>query len=250
MLFLLSIWLAAGIGLAWIVCQGRRGSAGLPLAYFLQASLIHVPGAVLYLDAGDGNATKVGFEQTIIGIVAFLVGVIIARYAFVRPPGRQGSASQTEEFTSQRITVLDRLSLIYLIVGGIVSFAMMPLVASIPSATAFVAPLGSLILIGACLRLWVATETRNQLKFWSTMALLPVLPLVTLVQGGFLGGGTIWAITIVAFLFAQSKRRLVYVFLAPAVFFGGLSVFVNYMAARDGIPAARVASAGQHRRPT
>ena len=82
------------------------------------------------------------------------------------------------------------------------------------------------------------------------MALLPVLPLVTLVQGGFLGGGTIWAITIVAFLFAQSKRRLVYVFLAPAVFFGGLSVFVNYMAARHGIPAARVASAGQHRRPT
>ena len=42
-----------------------------------------------------------------------------------------------------------------------------------------------------------------------------------------------WAITIVAFLFAQSKRRLVYVLLAPAVFFGGLSVFVNYMAARE-----------------
>ena len=39
-------------------------------------------------------------------------------------------------------------------------------------------------------------------------------------------------LAIVSFLFAQSKRRLVYFLLAPAVFFGGLSVFVNYMAAR------------------
>lgn len=39
--------------------------------------------------------------------------------------------------------------------------------------------------------------------------------------------------TIVSFLFAQSKRRLVYFLLAPAVFYGGLSVFVNYMAARE-----------------
>ena len=233
MLILLSIWLAVGIGL--IVCQGRRGSAGLPLAYFLGLSLIHVPGAILYLDAEEGNVTKVGFEQTTIGMVAFLVGVIIARYAFVRPPGQQASAGQTEDFTPRRITVLDRLALLYLIVGGIVSFALMPLVARIPSATAVVAPLGSLIIVGACLRLWVASETRNRLKFWSTMALLPVLPLVTLIQGGFLGVGTFWAMAIVSFLFAQSKRRLVYFLLAPAVFFGGLSVFVNYMAARDEI---------------
>jgi hypothetical protein len=233
MLILLSIWLAVGIGL--IVCQGRGGSAGLPLAYFLGLSLIHVPGATLYLDAEEGNVTKVGFEQTTIGVVAFLVGVIIARYAFARPPRQRVSAGQAEDFTPRRITVLDRLALLYLIVGGIVSFALMPFVALIPSATALVAPLGSLVIVGFCLRLWVATETRNRLKFWSTMALLPALPLVTLIRGGFLGGGTIWGITIVSFLFAQSKRKLVYFLLAPAVFFGGLSVFVNYMAARDEI---------------
>lgn len=103
MLILLSIWLAVGIGL--IVCQGRRGSAGLPLAYFLGLSLIHVPGAILYLDADEGNVTKVGFEQTIIGMVAFLVGVIIARYAFVRP-GRQASAGQSEDFTPEGLQCL------------------------------------------------------------------------------------------------------------------------------------------------
>jgi hypothetical protein len=233
MLILLSIWLAVGLGL--IICQGRRGSAGLPFAYFLGTSLIHVPGAILYLDAEEGNVTKVGFEQTTIGMVAFLIGVIIASYAFVRPPGRQAIAGQTESFTPRRMTVLDRLALLYLIVGGIVSFALMPLAARIPSATAVVAPLGSLIMVGACLRLWVASETGNRLKFWSTIALLPVLPLTTLIQGGFLGGGTGWAMVIVSFLFAQSKRRLVYFLFAPAVFYGGLSVFVNYMAARQEI---------------
>jgi hypothetical protein len=233
MLILLSIWFGVGIGL--IVCQGRGGSAGLPLMSFLAISLIHVPGAIIYLDAEEGNATRVGFEQSTIGMVALLVGMIIARYALVRPPGQQASAGETEDFTPRRITVFNRLALIYLMVGGIVFFALMPLAASVPSATAVVAPLGSLIVIGVCVRLWVASETRNSLKFWSTMALLPVLPLTTLIHGGFLGGGTFMGIAIVSFLFAQSKRRLVYILLAPAVFFAGLSVFVNYMAARDEI---------------
>ena len=231
MLTLLSMWLAVGIGL--IVCQGRRASAGLPLAYFLGLCLIHVPGAIVHLDAEEGNVTKVGFEQTTIGIIAFLVGVIIARYAFLRPSGQLGRADQTENLTPRRVTALDRLAVLYLIVGAIVSFAALPLAARIPSATAVVAPRGSLIVVGACVRLWVAIESGNRLKFWCTMALLPVLPLATLIQGGFLGGGTFWALGIVTFLFAQSKRRLIYFLLAPAVFFGGLSVFVNYMAARQ-----------------
>jgi len=231
LLILLSIWLAVGIGL--IVCQGRRGSAGLPLAYFLITSLIHVPGAILYLDAEEGNVTRVGFEQSTIGMVAFLVGVIIATYAFVRPPGRQASTGQTEDFSPRSLAAFDGLAILYVIIGGVVSFALLPLAARIPSATAVVAPLGSLIIVGVCVRLWVASETRNWLKFWFTIAVLPVLPLVTLIQGGFLGVGTSWAMAIVSFLFAQSKRRLVYFLLAPAVFFIGLSVFVNYMAARD-----------------
>src|SRR5262245_2428075 len=202
MLILLSIWPAVGIGLT--VCQGRRTSAGLPLAYLLGLCLIHVPGAIVYLDAEEGNATKVGFEQTTIGIVAFLVGVIIAKYAFVRPLGKQASAAQTENFTPRRIAALDRLAVLYLIVGGIVSFAALPLAARIPSATAFVAPLGSLMIVGICVRLWVAIESRNWLKFWSTMALLPLLPLATLIQGGFLGRGTGWGVAIVSFLLAQS----------------------------------------------
>lgn len=48
---LLLIWLAVGIALVWLVCR-KSGSAGLPLAYFVGLSVIHVPGAIIHLD-GD-----------------------------------------------------------------------------------------------------------------------------------------------------------------------------------------------------
>jgi hypothetical protein len=236
MLILLSIWLVVGIGLMWMVGQKKPGSAGLPLAYFLGLSLIHVPGAMLGLDDEELNSmTRDGFELTVIGMVAFLVGVIITRFAFVPAPGQGTGTTPAQGVSPQSLVELNRLALLYLCIGGVVYFAVMPFVGSIPSATALVSPLGSLLLVGACLRFWLANETANWGKFWSTMVLLPLLPLVTLTQGGFLGFGTMSAMIVAAFLFAQSKRKVAYVSAAPVVFFIGLSFFVNYMAARDNI---------------
>ena len=112
----------------------------------------------------------------------------------------------------------------------------MPLAGEIPSATAITSSIGSLIVVGACLRLWVAQEDRDRLKFWITIGLLPLLPLSTLIsQAGFLGYGTYWLVAISTFIFAQSRRHLLYWSLAPAVMYIGMSVFVNYMDARVDI---------------
>ena len=96
-------------------------------------------------------------------------------------------AGRPQGSISQSFAALDRLALLYLGVGAFAYFVMLRVVAGIPSATAFVGPLGSLIMVGACLRLWVARESRNRLKLWSTLALLPVLPLATVIQHGFIG---------------------------------------------------------------
>jgi hypothetical protein len=239
MLILVSIWLAVGICLMLVVSQKRGGSAGLPLAYFVGVSLNHFPGAVLYLDDEElssmATVTRVGFEQAVIGMIAFLVGVIIAKYAFVSTPGHQASARLRQGWSSPSLPVFDRLALIYLLIGAAAYFVVLPVAGKIPSVTAVVSTLGSLIVVGACLRFWIANESADWRKFWFTMAVLPLLPLGTLVQGGFLGFGTMWAATVVTFLFAQSRRRFGYFLLAPAVVFVGLSVFVNYMAARSDI---------------
>src|SRR5258708_34155975 len=103
----LLIWLAVGISLVWLVTHKRRGSAGLPLAYFSGLSLIHVPGALLYLDADESNYTRIGFEQTVFGMMAFLCGVMIARYIFVAAPGQQASVERRHGFTSHSWAGLD-----------------------------------------------------------------------------------------------------------------------------------------------
>jgi hypothetical protein len=230
MLVLMLIWLAVGVGLTWLAGQ-KPGSAGLPLAYFLGLSLIHVPGALTVLAgaAFDSDPTTVGFEQMVIGMIAFLVGVAIARYV----PALRVQVSG--DFTSQRFALLNKAALLYLCIGLFVMFATPSFVFDIPSAGAILSSLGSLVIVAACLQLWIAIKTRNSLKFWSTVALLPLLPLLTVIRSGFLGYGTYWVLAIVAFLFGQSRRRVTYFLLAPAVFFVGLSLFVNYMAARGDI---------------
>jgi hypothetical protein len=80
--------------------------------------------------------------------------------------------------------------------------------------------------------MWVAHQEKNKFKFWLAVSLLPLLPVITMIRGGFIGFGTYWLISSVSFAFAQSKRRLGYFFVAPLVVFVGLSVFVNYMAKR------------------
>src|SRR5215211_1894207 len=107
MVILFLTWIAVGIGLVWLVGRSERSSAGLPLAYFLGLSLIHVPGALIYLDSENlssiATATRTGFEQTIIGMVAFLVGVIIARYTFVPATASTG---RPLGFTQETFTAL------------------------------------------------------------------------------------------------------------------------------------------------
>jgi hypothetical protein len=170
-----------------------------------------------------------------IGMIAFLGGVLLARYALGRTANQHSSDGQVKKFNTQRLALIDKLARVYLWIGGVMYFAVGSVIGRIPSMGVIVSALGSLIIVGACLRLWAAREQQLWLKFWSTVALLPLLPLATVVQGGFLGFGAMWVLTIVAFLFAGSRRKAAGLLFAPAVLFVGLSVFVNYMAARGEI---------------
>jgi hypothetical protein len=233
MLNLILTWIAVGVALVMV---SGRSSAGLLLAYFLGLSIIHVPGALIHLEAEESNWTRLGFEQVIIGLVAFLVGAIISRiYASLRRPEQTAGSSPLHDFSRESLAALNRRALYYCLFGGVAYFVVMPLAGAVPSATAIISSIGSLMVIGACLRLWVAREGRDWLKFWSTIALLPVLPFFTVIQTGFIGFGTYWAMAISSFLFAQSKRRWLYFSMTPVALYVGMSFFVNYMAARDDI---------------
>jgi hypothetical protein len=190
-------------------------------------SLIHTPGAAVYINfpAWDemSRLTEIGFRQTVFGMISFLVGVLATRsYVF----------TDLKVDMSRRLPLeqMDKLALFYLF-GGICYFFLGSFV-SIPSVGAIIASLSSLLVVGASLRIWVAYRQGNKLKLALAVCLLPLLPLITVVRGGFIGFGTYWLLSIASFAFSQTKRRLVFFILAPFAVYVGLSVFVNYMASR------------------
>jgi hypothetical protein len=229
MLTLLVLWLIAVVAFMFIGRPSSRGSAGLPMAYCFGLSLIHTPGAFLYLNAEQWQSTalwtRIGFEQTVLGIYAFLAGVLLARIAY-----RSLKPKRNASGLSRGLSV-ERLSLFYIFIG-LFSFFAMQILSSIPSVGSIASALGSLMIVGACLRLWDARQSGHQGRMLQTLALLPLLPLLTLVKDGFLGFGTYWLLAIASFVFNQARKRLPLFLAAPFVAFFALSVFVNYMASR------------------
>lgn len=232
---LLAIWLALGV-FSLLLGKGALPSAGMPLGYFLGLSLIHTPGAAAYLGSpiwdGEAQRTFVGFQLTIIGCVAFLIGVMAVRAV---EAGR--SARQTLVILAPvDFLRLDKIAFVYLLVG-IAYFGMGSLFA-IPSLGAFVAALSFMLAVGFSLRLWIARQQNNKAKYWVTIALLPLLPLMTVVRQGFIGFGTYWVIAVLSFTSAQSRHRAFHFIVAPVIIFLGLSFFVTYMEARTSLRKA------------
>jgi len=229
MLTLLIIWAVIGCVMILIGARQYQCSAGMPLGYFLGLSLIHAPGAAVYLSFPEWDVqarwTYLGFQQTVIGMAAFLVGVAAARaFHFARfGPMRRVDPSTLADW--------NRLSLICLVVGA-GYFAMGSILHAVASLSSILAQLTSVLIVGISLRAWVALQERNYPRFVSTMGLLPLLPLVSVIRDGFIGFGTYWLLSSVSFMVAQTRRRLACILVSPIVIFLGLSLFVNYMASR------------------
>jgi hypothetical protein len=233
MLGLLLIWAALLVALV-IFAIGRPGRGGaLTLAYFLGLSLIHVPGVLPFLDPESGltdwDDTQLGFETTIVGMAAFVVGAVLARWIDRR------SAVATGAPSGRRAQAFERLGWRAFVLGVVAYFLLPALSGRVPSLTSVTSALATLLILGLWLVLNGAAVAEDRRRTLATLALLPLLPLATLVTGGFLGYGVYWALSVVAFLFVISRRRIWFYAAAPPVVFLGLSLFVTYMGQRTGI---------------
>ena len=122
-----------------------------------------------------------------------------------------------------------------LTIGIVAYFALLPVSALVPSLTAIASALGTLLILGFWLRLYGAASTHNSGQTLLILATLPLLPLATLTTGGFIGFGTVWALSVATFLFVIARRRIWFYLAAPFVIFLGLSLFVTYAQQRDEI---------------
>lgn len=233
MLGMLVLWFALLAGLIiFAIGPGRQGGA-LTLAYFIGLSLIHVPGVLVFVANASGMAyeqeTEIGFELTLMGMIAFVAGAVLAVRTDKNRIGQQRPMSRAAAIE------LASLGWRFVVVGFLAYFVFVPLSFSVPSLTAGIAALGALLVIGLWLRLHASMAMNDRRSTAVTLATIPLLPFTTVVSGGFISYGTYWALSVVTFLFSVVRRRFWFYALAPVVVFLGLSLFVTYMGERTGI---------------
>ncbi len=233
MIDLLVIWAVLLLALIHFA-MGRPGRGGaLVLSYFLTMSLIHVPGAIINADpqalGPNREQTLLGFTLTIIGMAAFVAGAILARVT-----GRSGPAESDPAAVSRLAPQTWPL----ILAGAFSYFYLMPRVANVPSGTALVSSLGSLIVIGFWLRFYVGALTRSRWRTLSTLVMLPALPGSTLALEGFIGYGVSWMLSGAAFLFSISKRRILFYAGAPFIAVYGFSFVTSYIFNRAAVRTA------------
>jgi hypothetical protein len=227
---LLLIWVGLLIALVAFAVREPGTGGALVLSYFLGLSLIHVPGALIYLDplsiAPSRMETELGFTLTVVGMAAFVAGAILARATYVE---------SHVESVADVVPVLSSYTWPLIIFGVVSYFVLMPRAGAIPSGTALVSALGALLIVGLWLRFYTANLTGNPGRTLTTLLLLPFLPLATLTTGGFLGFGVYWALSCVTFLFVIARRRFWFYLGSPVFGVLGLSLFAVYFSLRDTI---------------
>ena len=233
MLAMLVLWLALLAVLVIFAVGQKQHGGGLTLAYFVGLSLIHVPGVLVFLgtvvDFPNGLETELGFRLTLMGMAMFVAGAIIA-VRTDRSPGAALPPSARPEDVQ-----FARFGWRFIIAGFAAYFVFVPISFTIPSLTSGIAALGTLLVIGLWIELYGAVLTKNPRRVARGLAMVALLPLATVVSGGFISYGTYWALSVVAFLFVITRRRASFYLAAPAVVFLGLSLFVTYMGERAGI---------------
>jgi hypothetical protein len=230
---LLALWLALLVVLAGLATGRQREGGALTLSYFVGLSLIHVPGALIFAGGDsasiESDVTRVGFELTVIGMSALVAGAVLARLTDPRGVAVRlrsvGGDAQPFGHLGGKLAAL----------GVVAYFVLLPLSAKLPSATAIVSAMATVLILGLWLALYSAAIADNQRRTAVTLALLPSLPLSTLVTGGFLGYGVYWILSVIAFLFVIVKNRTLFYLLAPVVAYLGLSLFVTYAGQRGDI---------------
>jgi hypothetical protein len=227
---LIVVWVVLLLALVAFAVREPRTGGALVLSYFFGLSLIHLPGAIIYLDplspAPSRTETEIGFTLTIIGMVAFAAGAILTRASHVQEP--TAPVADVVPALSSHIWPL-------FIIGMFSYFVLMPRANAIPSGTALVSALGALLIIGLWLRFYTASLTGRVGRVLTTLLVLPLLPLATLTMAGFLGYGVYWVLSCITFLFVITQRRMWFYLATPFAGALGLSLFAVYFSVRTAI---------------
>jgi len=231
---LLTIWICTAAILAIGRTYRKLSATGLTLAYVLNFAMIHWAASVLYLLPSfrnyDPRIIELGLEQSTYGILAFAIGSL-ALAPFLLNFGMLPRAVAQD-------AVDERLPRAYLIVGIGAYVVLTTALGSLPTAQAIFSSGQQLIVVGLGLCCWQSIKAKDYKKLALWLFLTGLLPFATVVTRGFLGYGTVAALSVMIFVSSFVKNKLNVSVAAVLLAFVGLSVYVTYMRDRDVIREA------------
>jgi hypothetical protein len=225
---LLAVWLAVAAFVVLYRLRQHVPSTGLILSYVAIFWLNYWPGAAVfalpwYLGSNP-ETVNTGFAQCVYAACAFALAAAIAI-----PLGRRTAIPAAPSGA--------HLPRSYLIAGIISYFLINTAFGRLPTMRALVSTSGQLLVVGLCLLCWRAWQANDRRKFAAAVGGVFVLPFVTIVTQGYLGYGTIPALSVVVFALGLVRLRARYLLAGLLAGFLGLSLYVTYMRDRDNIRA-------------
>jgi hypothetical protein len=234
--------------LLWIITialvireQWRKGSlsVGLPFTYLFSLSLIHWFGALIYLfpwyspqnlvllSIGSSyETTTLGFLESLYGVIGFGIGCCFLAKPLLklwRPTWINEQSRQPDRNLPRNILII-----------GLAFFVIIAPVLLKISGLAAIATSGvSLTVVGLCFLCWQAFVEGNKNLLNRYLLLTVCFPIVTIIFLGFASYGVAAATVVLLFVFSFYKPRWKSIIALLLGIMLGLTLFVNYIHARD-----------------
>lgn len=227
----LAVWVLVAVLLVWSQWRWGGASCGIPFAYFLGLALIHVPGAVLYLDPTyefyDPQFIETGFQITTLGIMGFTFGVLVAGTRNRIPRRSNGTSAKSHAVSLATAPEINRLAWGFLLFGFIVQLVIEPALKGL-YLTGLLSGLSQLAVAGTCLGLYAAYITGDKALLRRWLMVASAFPIVTLLASAFLGYGVYALLVVASFTLALFRPRVWSVFPFSIAVFLGISIFITY----------------------
>ncbi len=233
---LVILWPLIVVAVLQVLLRTSRRSVGFIAFYLLIYTITYWLASAFqslssYFPLQDPFYTRLGFTVSFVGLVCFIAGVLITQFVF----RRTRLSHSIPVILSPQPQVSTSVPLIFYSIGIVSYFALSSFVANIPTISAVAYNASNLLFVGAILML--SHKTSKSLPRWIILVSVFVWPVVTVVNGGFLGFGLSPSIlTLICwFQISGRKLRLHHFILAAFGIYIAFSVVATYFVARNDI---------------
>ncbi len=229
----------AGLLLLLLTVQWRSKRAlGLPLVYAVTLSVIHAfsawihtfpkytPRHAMLVQSGlTLETTFYGFRMTVLGMAAFVLGVLVTPL-FIKQQAASQPFLPCRELTKQLPGTL-------VIVAFLSFFVFAPVFRLLPSLGTLTTAGCSCSVAGLYLYCWQAFQQRRHSRLLLGLAATAGIPVITMLFMGFAGYGASAAAVVWLLVLSFYRPRWISFTVLALVLYLGLSFFLNWMIERE-----------------